>query len=339
MSKKLALFCSLLFVLMLSASGWTASSKVITIAGAVKQPLDLSPEDLNKFTQVRVRLNEVTRDNNFHGSFYYRGVPLSALLELADVQKVGTDFFKAIDLAIVVRSKDGKQIVLSWGEVFYRNPSEIIVAVSAEPILPHKSCQSCHKPEVYQPRLDQMKRQIKFPKLVVANDFYTDRSLEEISSIEVLDLHPKIDAKKVKELYSPVFVITGAAKQNMSITELSSYPHKEILVKQVGDGKGYHGLRKFEGVPVADLLNKAGIGPDLNTVFLVSAADGYRSLLSYGELLLSSYGQNIVIADGAGGQSLRENGKFILVLADDLSADRWVKAVEKIEVISLKHGP
>ena len=309
MYKKLAFFCLLLIVLMLSANAWAESSKAINITGAVKQPLNLSPEDMNKFTQVRVRLNEVTRDNSFHGSFYYWGVPLRALLELADIRKVETDFSKAIDLAIVVRNKEGKQIVLSWGEVFYRNPSEIIVAVSAEPIMPHKSCQSCHKPEVYQPGLDQLKRQIKFPKLVVANDFYTDRSLEEISSIEVLDLHPKIDAKKVKELYSPAFAVDGAVKQSMSITELSSYPHKEILVKQMGDGKGYHGLRKFEGVPLVDLLNKAGIGTDLNTVFLVSAPDGYRSLLSFGELLLSSYGQNIVIADGSGGQPLRENGK------------------------------
>lgn len=338
MSKKLALFCSFLFVLMLSASGWSESLKVINIAGTVQHPLDFSLEDLNKFAPVRVRLNEVTRDNNFHGAFYYRGVPLRALLELADIRKGETDFSKPIDLAIVIRNKEGKQTVLSWGEVFYRNPSEIVVAVSAEPILPHKSCQSCHKPEEYQPRLDQMTRKVKFPKLVVAGDFYTDRSLEDISGIEVVDLHPKIDAKKTKKLFSSAFVITGAVKQDMSITALVPYPHKEILVKQVGDGKGYHGLRKFEGVPLSDLLNKAGIAPDLNTVFIVSASDGYRSLLSYGEVLLSSYGQNILIADGSGGQPLRENGKFILVPADDLSADRWVKAVEKIAVISLKHG-
>jgi DMSO/TMAO reductase YedYZ molybdopterin-dependent catalytic subunit len=339
MSKKLALFCSLFLVVMLSATGWAASSKAISITGAVKQPIDLSMEDLYKFAPVRVRLNEVTQKNNFRGAFYYRGVPLSALLELAEVQKKGADFSKAIDLAILIRNKEGKQTVLSWGEVFYRNPSEIIIAVSAEPILPHKSCQTCHQPEVYQPRLDQLKRRIKFPKLVVANDFYTDRSLEDISSIQIFDLHPKIQVKKTQELYSPAFTLTGVVKQRMTITELSLYPHKEILVKQMGDGKGYHGLRKFSGVPLADLLNKTGIEPDLNSVLLVSAADGYRSLLSYGELLLSSYGQNILIADGAGEQPLRENGRFILVPADDLSADRWVKAVEKIEVISLKPDP
>ncbi len=336
MNKKLPLFCSFLLVFLLSANGWTASSPELNVTGSVKQPLNLSLADLNKFTPVSVRLNEVTRDNSFHGSFYYRGVPLRTLLELADIQKVGADFNKAIDLAIVIRSRDGKQTVLSWGEVFYRNPSEIIIAASAEPVMPHKSCQACHKPEVYQPWLDQLKRPIGFPKLVVANDFYTDRSLEDITGIEVLDLHPQIDTKKTKDLYSPSFTITGAVKQTLDIKDLSSYPHKEIPAKQMGDGKGYHGLRIFEGVPLLDLLNKAGIELDLDTVFLISAPDGYRSLLSYGELLFTSQGKNVIIADRVAGQPLRENGRFNLILSDDLAADRWVKAVDKIEVIRLK---
>ncbi len=336
MHKKLSLFRSFLLVFLLYANGWAGSATVISITGAVKQPLNPSLADLNKFTPVSVRLNEVTRENNFQGAFYYGGVPLRTLLELADIQKVGTDFNKAIDLAIVIRSRDGKQTVLSWGEVFYRNPSGIIIAASAEPVMPHKSCQACHKPEVYQPRLDQLKRPIGFPKLVVANDFYTDRSIEDITGIEVLDLHPKIDTKKTKDLYSPSFNITGAVKQTLDIKDLSSYPHKEIPAKQIGDGKGYHGLRIFEGVPLLDLLNKAGIEPDPDTVFLISAPDGYRSLLSYGELFLSPHGENIVIADRAAGRPLKENGRFILILPDDLSADRWVKAVDKIEVIRLK---
>ena len=57
---------------------------------------------------------------------------------------------------------------------------------------------------------------------------------------------------------------------------------------------------------------------------------------TYGELLLAPYGRNIIIADRADDKPLEKNGKFIAVLPDDLSADRWVKAVEKIEVIKLK---
>ena len=102
----------------------------------------------------------------------------------------------------------------------------------------------------------------------------------------------------------------------------------------VGDGRGFHGRNEFEGTPVTELLTRAGIEPDLRSVVVVSAPDGYRSLISYGELFLSPQGQRILIADRANGTPLQKNGKFLLVLPDDLAADREVKAVDKIEVFT-----
>lgn len=320
-------------------NGWTASLSQISITGVVKQPLNLTIEDLARFEPISVRLNEVTTDGNFHGVFYYHGVPLKTLLQLAFIEKEETDFFKPVDLAIVVRNKPGKQVVLSWAEVFYRNPAEVIIAISATPIMPHKNCQACHKPDVYGPWLNQLKRQVGFPKLIVTNDFYTDRCLEEIINIEVVNLHPKIKVEKQPKLFSPVFTITGVVKQNLTMADLSGYNHLEILAKQVGEGKGYHGLKKFSGVPLLELLEKPGVEPDLNTVLLISSPDGYRSLLSYGELFLTPYGQRIIIADKMNNEPLKESGRFVLITPDDLSADRWVKAVAKIEVIRLSQSP
>lgn len=327
------------FVFFVSSTVWSTSSPMIGITGAVRQPLNLTVDDLSRFDSVSVRLNEVTSDKNYHGAFYYRGVPLKTLLELADIQKGETDFFKRIDLAIVVRCKNGEQDVLSWGEIFYRNPAEIIIAVSAAPVMPEKSCKNCHKPEVYERWYGPLKREVVFPKLVVANDFYTDRSLENITNIEVVDLHPAMEAKKMSKLFSPGFAITGMVKKRLDYKDLSAYPRNEISAKQVGDGKGYHGLKDFEGASLETLINRAGIEPDLNTVFLVSAPDGYRSLLSYGELFLNRAGKNIIIADKLSGEPINENGKFNLIVPDDLAADRWVKAVQKIEVIQLKKKP
>ncbi|MEW6584586.1 MAG: hypothetical protein AB1442_03130 [Nitrospirota bacterium] len=312
-----------------------SSSPSIRVAGVVKQPLNLTIDDLRHFESVSVRLNEVTIDNIFHGAFSYRGVSLRTLLELAAVQKEETDFFKPVDLAVVVKNKHGKQTVLSWGEVFYRNPSEILIAFSANPVMPHRECSSCHNPEVYQKWFSPLKRQVGLPKLIVANDFYSDRSLEDLSAIEVVDLHPRIASKKMSNLFSPEFTVIGAVKENLKIADISSYGHLEIMAKQVGDGKGYHGMRHFGGVPLIEIIRDAGVEPDLNTVFLVSAPDGYRSLISYGELLLSPYGRNIIIADRIDNRPLKENGKFIAVLPDDLSADRWVQAVERIEAINV----
>ena len=293
-------------------------------------------EDLRRFESVTARLNEVSTGKSFHGAFSYRGVPLRTLLDLAAIQKEKSDFLKAVDLAIVVKNKDGQQTVLSWGELYYRNPADILIAFSATPVMPHRECSTCHTPEIFKKWLDPLKRDVGFPKLVVVNDFYTDRSLENISSIEVIDLHPQMTAKKLDTLFSPEFIVTGAVQQKMTIADISSYQRLEILAKQTGDGKGYHGLKHFSGAPFVEVVRNAGVEPDLNTVFLISAPDGYRSLISYGELILAPYGRNILIADRVDNQPLKENGKFIALLPDDLSADRWVKAVEKIDVIRLK---
>jgi DMSO/TMAO reductase YedYZ molybdopterin-dependent catalytic subunit len=326
-------------LLFLAANGWGASGRVISITGAVRQPLNVNTDDLSRFESVSVRLNEVTSDRAYHGAFNYRGVPLKTLLELANVQKEGTDFFKQIDMAIIVRSKSGKQTVLSWGEVFYRNPAEIIIADSASPVIPMKSCKGCHQPEVYERWYNPLNREIGFPKLVVSNDFYTDRSLEDVTGIEVVDLHPGMEVKKLSKLFSPGFVVSGAVKKSLDFKDISAYRHVEVPTKETGDGRGYHGLKIFEGVPLKDLIDKAGMEPGLNTVFLVSAPDGYRSLISYGELFLNPSGRNFIIADKVSGEPLRKDGKFILIAPDDLSADRCVKAVEKIDVIYLKQKP
>ncbi|MFA4919087.1 MAG: SAM-dependent methyltransferase [Thermodesulfovibrionales bacterium] len=339
MYKKIAVCCSFLLVFLLSANGWTASSPAISITGSVKQPINITMDDLSRFESVSARLNEVTTDNQFHGVFSYRGVPLRTLLEFATVQKEESDFFKPVDLAVVIKNKSGQQTVLSWGELFYRNPADVLIAFSATPIMPHRECSGCHAPEVFKPWFDQLKRNIGLPKLIVSNDFYTDRSLENISSIEVVDLHPGIASQKMKNLFSPEFTLNGAVKDKMNITDISSYPRLEVLAKTTGDGKGYHGLNTYNGVPLIEIIRKAGINPDINSVILISSPDGYRSLISYGELFFAPYGRNIIIADMAEGQPLKENGKFIALFPDDLSADRWVKAVNKIEVIPLKQKP
>jgi precorrin-4 methylase len=336
MKKTLGVLCVLIILFVFSGVAFSSS---ISVTGVVKQPLNLSMDDLKRFESVSVRLNEVRADKSYHGAFNYYGVPLKTLLEFASIQKGETDFFKDIDLAIAVHNKEGKQVVLSWGEVFYRNPADIVVAVSATPIMPLRECKNCHQPEVFERWFKPLKRQIGFPKLVVTNDFYTDRSIEDITNIEVVDLKPKIAVNKQTDLFSPEFSITGAVKQTFDITDLSSYHYINVMSKQIGDGRGYHGLQHFQGVSLLELLRKAGIEDDLNTVILVSAPDGYRSLLSYGELFLTPQGKNTIIADKVDDQQMKKNGKFTLLIPDDLSADRLVKAVNKVEVISLKDKP
>ncbi|MCE5209947.1 MAG: hypothetical protein LLG40_00110 [Deltaproteobacteria bacterium] len=331
--KFLMLFCCFILLLIFQAKGWSAiSSSGFSITGAVKQPIRLTPEDLAKFQTIPVRLNEVDSGKNFHGVFNYQGVPLRSLLELACIQKEENEFAEPLDMAIVIRNKVGKQVVLSWGEIFHRNPAEIIIAFDYSPIMPHR-------PEGYDKWSNLLERPVGFSKLVLANDFNTDRCMEEITSMEVVDLNPRLKQNKITDLQSLSFTISGSVKTPLVISDLTAYPREEVVIKDIGAGKGYRGLNKVSGVPLAKILEIAGAPMDINTVYLVSAPDGYRSLLSFGELFLNPAGKRILIADQIDNQPLEKNGKFKLVLPDDLSSDRTVKAVDNLEVINLKASP
>jgi DMSO/TMAO reductase YedYZ molybdopterin-dependent catalytic subunit len=317
----------------------------VSITGVVRQPLNLTMSDLAKFGTVRVRLNEVASDQSYHGAFYLQGVPLATLLDLATIQKEESEYSKPTDLAVVVRNREGRQVVLSWGEVFYRNPAEVVVAVSGSPVIPHRKCGDCHTPDEYSRWWNPLQRAVAYPKLVVAHDFYGDRCLEDIVNIEVVDLHWKGEGEgrpkdgKKSELFSPGFTVGGLVKKTLEVSDLSRYSRMQIPAVTIGDGRGFHGVRPFGGVPFIELLKEAGMEPDVNTVVIVSAPDGYRSLLSCGELFLSLSGKNIIMADRVGGEPLKKDGRFSLILPEDLAADRWVKAVSRVEVVSLKKGP
>jgi precorrin-4 methylase len=318
---------------------WADAQSVISITGEVKQPLYMNIDDLKKFDSACVRLNEVTKDKKFHGVFYFHGPSLQTLLDLAEVKKDESAFPKLVDLAIVVRNKKGEQVVLSWGEIFYRNPADIILGIEATPIMPKKLGDPAFAKEIAPSMVDQLKRKVGLPTLVITNDFYTDRCLEEVTTIEVVNLHLPVQGKKGESVFSPQFTVIADKDKPLEVKELSSYPQTALSAKSVGEGKGFHGLKSFKGVSLSRMLEKAGITPDLNSVIIASAPDGYRSLLSYGEIFLAHSGEEIMIADTADNQPLKKEGKFCLVLPNDLSADRWVKSVDRIEVITLKKEP
>lgn len=310
-----------------------ASRQALTITGLVKRPLTLTVEDLAKFQSAAVRINDIRKGGAFHGVFTTQGVPLRNLLEVALVEKEASSYAKPVDLAIVVRDRNGKKVALSWGEVFYRNPSDVVIAYSAAPIMPHHmDCTSCHATGFSKPYLDQLSRTVSLPKLVMANDFDSDRSLEGIVTIEVVNLDPRGAAKKKGELFSPRMVVSGLMEYPVTIFSLDNLPRTTVAVNIVGEGKGFHGRGVYGGVPLSDLIEAVGIEPDLRSVVSVTSPDGYRSLVSWGELILSPQGQRIVIADEWNGKPIEKGGAFVLVVPDDLAADRDVKAVTKIEV-------
>jgi len=328
MRKKIMVLFSLAFLLLFGVKGWAGGPPVLSITGMVQQPLFVTLQDLENMQSLTVRSNEVANsEGHSEGDVYFRGVPLKNLLELACVQKdEDANFFKPIDLAIVVKNKKGNQTVLSWGEVLDRNPGDVVIALSAI---------HTKNPKV-DTNAEDAKPPIGFPKLVIAHDIFPDRLLTEVSQIEVLSVASGLVFKKTETLSSSEVTVTGAVKNTFTFKKLSDFPRIDVDVKQWGEVKGAPKLKKFSGVSIKNLIEKAGIASDTNTVFLVSAPDGYRSLISYGELFFTLLGERLIIADTADNHPLEKLGKFAFVAPDGLSAGRWVKAVSKIEAITIK---
>jgi len=316
-----------------------ASSPALTIGGAVRQPLNLGNDDLARFDSVTVRLNDLTRDKHFKGVFMFRGVPLRNLLELAAVAKDGPGFGKSTDLAIVVRNREGKRTVLSWGEVFYKNPSNVVIAYAATPVTPHHqdSCVKCHPTSLYQPVLDVLKREISYPKLILSNDFYADRCLEDIVSIEVIDIKAHSAKKKPEASSTGSFTITDITAKSIQVSSLSGLSSIPVTFKEFGDGRGFHGVRHYSGAPLRDMLQKVDGLKELDRVLLLTSKDGYRAAFSFGEVFLDPLGERLVVAEEKGSSPGEKT--FTLVPPDDLAADRMLKTIDTIEILSLKEEP
>lgn len=309
----------------------------VRVHGLVRQPVTMTRSDLMSHQSVTMRLNDVKRDGTFGGVFKLRGVPLRALLDLAHIEKKSSVFNREMDLAIVVRGASGEEALLSWGEIYYRNPSDFVLAYDSTGLLPHKDCASCHEPETFEPWKNQILRQVPYPKLVASRDRFSDRSIEAVTSIEVVELgadrgHQVEKGKGPKDMRAEEISLADSEGVRREISTFDGLERITARAIQAGDGTGFHGIREYEGVSLRDALAQLGYGPDPAAGFVMSARDGYRVLLSSAEIF-SSGGDDVLLADTMNGAPLSDSGRYQLVLVADQSADRWLKAVATIDPV------
>jgi DMSO/TMAO reductase YedYZ molybdopterin-dependent catalytic subunit len=144
---------------------------------------------------------------------------------------------------------------------------------------------------------------------------------------------------KIKAETGPSEVKIGGAVATpfkVSLEDLKKMPRMTLRVENSHAKK----TEVYEGVPLAALLQKAGVsqgeqlrGAGMASYVLVEAADNYRVLFSLAELDTSFLDSEVLLADTMDGAPLApDEGPFKLVAPHEKRPARWIKMVAAITV-------
>jgi precorrin-4 methylase len=315
--KKGILVAMILMVYDVSSAGMVATPErpmwMVSLSGMVQRPLNLSPEDLDVFRQVTVRSSGE--------AIVYQGIPLKSLMEFVHIRKEGSPFPETIDLGILIRSRNGNKVLLSWGEVFEQDPSDVVLTLS--------------KSDTQTGTLESESVETEFPRLIMIHDQDPERWLKGVVNIEAVEVASP--APKVKEVTktSPAFTIVQKGLAPLRVEDLTAYPYGEVSI-QVPSGEE---ISTYSGAYLADLLASLGLKGNLNTMLILMSESGRQCAVSYGELTLSAHGQRILIADRIDGETIKDTGRFHIVFPNDRSGDRRIEALKCIDVVQVKQEP
>ena len=260
----------------------------------------------------------------FIGSYVYQGPSLFDILrEFVVKKKDEAEFSSVVDLLVIVENADGEKAVFSWGEVFY--PSvlhRVIVARKAAPIVPSKTGERWPLP--------------RRARVVAANDLIADRTIEDPVRVRVVSVPLNVPVEKgLTPLRSPSFrVVAPAGPVEMMGEWPRGLASRAIPAVFFGRGRGFHGISRFEGVPMSEALKGSlpADAPGLRRGYVVVAgADGYRAAFTVSELVNRNDNGGFLLCDRGDG----EGGRFTVFPAPDFFSDRAVKAIKEIHVRTL----
>ena len=135
----------------------------------------------------------------------------------------------------------------------------------------------------------------------------------------------------------PFIQIQGEVLQQLTLSASELRQMNRVEVQRTDRDQKLH---RYSGVPVADLLSKAGVGmgvqlrgENLVKYLLVRAADGYEVLFSLAELDQEFTDQHIILADEMDGQPLPAGmGPFRIIVPDDKRPARSIFEVTTLVV-------
>jgi DMSO/TMAO reductase YedYZ molybdopterin-dependent catalytic subunit len=297
----------------------------ITIKGDVLKELSLSLADIKAMPSFLIRdvpvIPERVRDGKdleLISQTTFRGVLLRDVLYQA-----GMKYKRKWEPGVLIHvlNKDKKELVFSFGEIFYSSTGRSILLAY------EKDTKPCP------------------PTLVVATDIHDGRLMENPSEINVKRVEVELlayddKAKNVTRPPSTELTLLDMPSKNqktIKLADLKALPSTHVpAAVMIGDCEGYHGIHTLDGVPLSVLLKKflsiADPAP-YNRYAIIMSDDGYCAVYSFGDLFNSRMGNHIVVAIAKDGKPLTPADGFAMSVAgEDSTGGRSVRRIKRIEV-------
>jgi hypothetical protein len=295
----------------------------IKIAGEIGNPGDIDLTTLPLRSMVIKETLAKGDSNKFVGAYRYDGYSLYDILNNIILKKKNeAEFPPIIDLYIKVENDRGESVVLSWGEIYYpTHRHEIIIATKVARIVPSKTKDLWPLPEE--------------TKLVVGHDLLTERNISNPVKITVYSASASyLVNRNLAPLFSEGIKIYNRDKL---IEEMVKTPgnarEAEYETIFYGRGRGIHSTTPFDGVLLKDVLLPFYTIDQENirkALFVVAAADGYRSVYTFSEIFNRNDQAEVLLIEDRGNQ---DGGAYRIFPAADFFSDRAVKAVSEIRLI------
>lgn len=320
----------LLTVILLLAWTKTAPAASIAVRGAVNKQIDLSVVELKKMAPFHIEkvtiLDEKKRPEDpeklIAGLASYKGVLLRDVLERA-----GMKYVRKFEPGVYVRvtGRDGKQVVFSFGEIFYSSIGRSIILA-------------------YERDEKAIGGQEGGIELIVSTDLRSGRRITDVKEIVVerVDVELKAYEDRAKKIVRPPSVkavFTDKSRginREISIEDLKGLPvvpTGEVVMN--GDCEGFKGVFTFEGPTLRTFLERMGLTAsvaDYNRFVLLSSESGYCATFSFGEIFGSRFQDNIIIAVKRNGSPLDFDGFARSVVREDSLGGRSVRCINRIEI-------
>lgn len=348
---RIALACLLL------AAAATSQAQV-RVTGSVKTALTVDQTVASSVARSTEKIRIAKPDGQYRATVEASGASLWSLLDQAGVEKKTPDGFnRPIDLLVVVKGRQGHEALFSVGELqMGLEGGRVLLADRLRLVMPHhhdevpplaepdgwleataraaltvpEGCVSCHA-EKKLPAVD-------LPRgvcLVAAGDPWPPRFVEDVVEVSVRQVGASVPAHMKKGATAgPTVSLVRLDGSAMALhpAALAALGQASFADAAFGMGRGFHGLHAWSGVPLARVV-AANVPANANLDrlwVLVTAADGYRTVLSGRELFAGV--RDALLATSEDGQPLGERGPMRLVVPADFYVDRSVHSVQEIRL-------